>query len=306
MMELFQLETFLAVAREKSFSRAASRLHRTQSAVSQTISKLEEDLGEKLFDRSSRDGSLTDAGVLLVTYAEELLNVREEARDALHELRMLHQGKLVIAANEFTSRYLLPVLHTFHRMHPTIRIEVRRALAREVASSVLNHNVEFGIVSFRPDDDELTSIVIYRDELALIAYPRHPLAQAARASIKDFGAESFVAHSVLSPYREKVIQAFKKHRTALHMYIELPTIEDIKHFVRMENGLALVPLIAVEQEIKSGVLVHVPVSELAFERKLRIVHRTGTVLSHAGKAFLKTCKAMSQQPESRYLFQQER
>ena len=61
-MELFQLETFLAVAREKSFSRAASRMHRTQSAVSQTISKLEEDLGERLFDRSSRDGSLTDAG----------------------------------------------------------------------------------------------------------------------------------------------------------------------------------------------------------------------------------------------------
>jgi DNA-binding transcriptional LysR family regulator len=241
-----------------------------------------------------------------VTYAEELLNVREEARDALQELRMLHQGKLVIAANEFTSRYLLPVLHTFHRMHPTIRIEVRRALAREVASSVLNHNVEFGIVSFRPDDDELTSLVIYRDELALIAYPSHPLARVARAGIKDLGAESFIAHSVLSPYREKVIQAFKKHRTALHMYIELPTIEDIKHFVRMENGLALVPLIAVEQEIKSGVLVHVPVSELAFERKLRIVHRTGTVLSHAGKAFLTTCKTKAQEPESRYLFQHER
>ncbi len=305
-MELFQLETFLAVAREKSFSRAASRLHRTQSAVSQTISKLEDDLGEKLFDRSSRDGSLTDAGRLLVTYAEELLNVREEAKDALQELRMLHQGRLVIAANEFTSRYLLPVLHRFHRMHPTIRIEVRRSLAREVASSVLNHNVEFGIISFRPDDDELSSLVIYRDELALIVYPCHPLAHAAKASIKDFGAESFVAHSVLSPYREKVIQAFKKHRTALHMYIELPTIEDIKHFVRMENGLALVPLIAVEQEIKAGSLVHVPVSELAFERKLRIVHRTGTVLSHAGKAFLKTCKAMSVEPGSRYLFQQER
>lgn len=305
-MELFQLETFLAVAREKSFSRAASRLHRTQSAVSQTISKLEDGLGEKLFDRSSRDGSLTDAGRLLVTYAEELLNVREEARDALQELRMLHQGKLVIAANEFTSRYLLPVLHTFHRMHPTIRIEVRRALAREVPSSVLNHNVEFGIVSFRPDDEELTSMVLYRDELALIVYPNHPLAHAKKVSIKDLGAESFVAHSVLSPYRERVIQAFKKHRTTLNMYIELPTIEDIKHFVRMQNGLAMVPLIAVENEIKNGDLVHVPVVELTFERKLRVIHRTGTVLSHAGNAFLKTCKALSQAPGSRYLLQVER
>ena len=305
-MELFQLETFLAVAREKSFSRAASHMHRTQSAVSQTISKLEDDLGEKLFDRSSRDGSLTDAGRALVGYAEELLNVREEARDALKELRMLHQGKLVLAANEFTSRYLLPVLNVFHRMHPMIKIEVQRGLAREIPNSVRNHNVEFGVLSFRPDDEELTSLVFCRDELALIVYPRHPLAQAGTVGIKDLVAESFVAHSVLSPYRERVIQAFKKHHTALHMNIELPTIEDIKHFVRMENGVALVPLIAVENEIKSGDLIRVSVSELAFERKLRIVHRSGIVLSHAGQAFLKTCKSMAQAPGARYLWQSER
>jgi DNA-binding transcriptional LysR family regulator len=304
-MELFQLETFLAVAKEKSFSRAASRLHRTQSAVSQTISKLEDDLGEKLFDRSSRDGSLTDAGRVLLAYAEELLNVREEARDALKELRMLHQGKLVVAANEFTSRYLLPVLHLFHRMHPAIKIEVRRGLAREIPTSVLNRNVEFGVLSFRPEQDELQSAVIYRDELALIVYPRHPLARAHKVGIKDLVAESFVAHSVLSPYRERVIQAFEKHHTALHMNLELPTIEDIKHFVRMENGIALVPLIAVENEIRNGDLVHVPLRELAFERKLRVVHRSGTVLSHAGQAFLKTCKALAQAP-GRYMWQVER
>ena len=304
-MELFQLETFLAVAREKSFSRAAARLHRTQSAVSQTISKLEDSLGEKLFDRSSRDGALTDAGRTLVTYAEALLNVREEARDALKELRMLHQGKLSIAANEFTSRYLLPVLHRFHRMHSMIRIEVRRGLAREIPTSVLNHNVEFGVVSFRPEDEQLTSLVLYRDELALIVYPGHPLAQAKAVGIKDLGAESFVAHSVLSPYRERVIQAFKKHRTLLHMNIELPTIEDIKHFVRMENGVALVPLIAVEQEIRRGDVVHVPVRELAFERKLRIVHRSETVLTHAGQAFLNTCRSMAKAAGARYMLQPE-
>ncbi|MDR3748920.1 MAG: LysR family transcriptional regulator [Acidobacteriota bacterium] len=304
-MELFQLETFLSVAREKSFSRAAARLHRTQSAVSQTIAKLEDSLGEKLFDRSSRAGSLTDAGRTLVAYADELLNVREEARDALKELRRLHQGKLSIAANEFTSRYLLPVLHRFHHTHPMIRIEVKRGLAREIPSSVLNHDVEFGVVSFRPEGEHLTSLVLYRDELALIVYPGHPLAQAKRVGIKDLGAESFIAHSVLSPYRERVIQAFKKHRTLLHMNIELPTIEDIKHFVRMENGVALVPLIAVEQEIRRGDVVHVPVGELAFERKLRVVHRKGSVLSHAGQAFLSTCRAMAEAPGARYMLQPE-
>lgn len=305
-MDLFQLETFLAVAREKSFSRAAARLHRTQSAVSQTISKLEDDLGEKLFDRSSRDGTLTDAGMLLIKYAEELLNVREEATEALKEIRHLHHGKLSIAANEFTSRYLLPVLHRFHRQYPTIRIEVRRALAREIPSIVVNHNVEFGVVSFRPEDEGLTSWLLYRDELALIVYPSHRLAHATSIGIRDLGAESFVAHSVLSPYRERVIQAFKRRRTPLRMDIELPTIEDIKQFVRMENGVALVPLIAVEDEIRRGDLVHVSVPELCFERRLRLVHRRGNVFTHAGRAFVTACRAIAEEENSRYLFRAER
>jgi DNA-binding transcriptional LysR family regulator len=180
-----------------------------------------------------------------------------------------------------------------------------RTLAREVPGRVLNHDVEFGVVSFQPDDDDLTSHVLYRDELALIVYPGHPLARAKNVGIRDLGAESFIAHSVLSPYREKVIQAFKKHHTPLHMSVELPTIEDIKQFVRMENGVALVPLIAVEPEIASKELIHVPCPELAMERKLRVVYRTGTVLSHAGQAFLNTCKAVSQAAGSRYLLLSE-
>ena len=128
-MDLFQLETFLAVAREGSFSRAAKRLYRTQSAVSQTISKLEDELGETLFERSSREGAVTDAGRLLLRYAEELLNLRGRAHAALKELRELQHGKLSIAANEFTALYLLRALHRFRRLHPTIHIEIQRSLA---------------------------------------------------------------------------------------------------------------------------------------------------------------------------------
>ena len=124
-MDLAQLEVFLAVAREGKFSRAAEKLHRTQSAVSQSIHKLEEDLGEPLFDRSSRDGRLTDAGRVLQEYAERLLNLRDDAASALGELRELQRGKLSIAANEFTALYLLPVLAEFRRLHPMIRIVVR-------------------------------------------------------------------------------------------------------------------------------------------------------------------------------------
>jgi DNA-binding transcriptional LysR family regulator len=305
-VELYQLETFLAVAQERSFSRAAQRLHRTQSAISQTISKLEEELGETLFDRSSRDGTLTDAGKLLVEYAEELLNLRSEAHDALAELRQLHQGKLVIAANEFTAQCLLPVLSEFHRLHPTIKIQVQRALASAIPRQVVNHNVEFGILSFKPDDEQLSSIVLYKDELVFVVYPQHPLASAKKVNISDLGAESFVAHNVLSPYRAKVIEAFKRTRTALHMNIELPTLETIKEFVRLGNGVALVPRICVDTELRRGDLVQIPVSELKLERDLRLVLRAGAPMSHAGKAFLKVCETFAASSQEGYLFQPDK
>jgi len=305
-MDLYQLETFLAVAQEKSFSRAAQRLHRTQSAISQTISRLEEELGETLFDRSSRDGTLTDAGRLLVEYAEELLNLRSEAHDALAELRQLHQGKLVIAANEFTVLCLLPVLNEFHRLHPTIKIQVQRSLASQIQRLVVNHNVEFGVLSFKPDDEQLSSIVFYKDELVFVVYPNHPLATAKNVSIRDLGAESFIAHNVLSPYRVKVIEAFKESKTQLNMNVELPTLESINEFVRMGSGVALVPRISVDAELRRGDLVEVPVSDFRLDRQMRIVSREGAPMSHAGKAFLKVCEQIATAPNSRYLFQLEK
>src|ERR1700733_8766458 len=138
-MDLAHLEVFLAVAREGRFSRAAEKLHRTQSAISQTIHKLEEELDEPLFDRSSREGILTDAGRVLQGYAERLLNLRSDAHEALVELRHLHQGKLTIAANELPALYLLPVLAEFRRLHPMVRLMVQRSLGSEIPDDVLRH-----------------------------------------------------------------------------------------------------------------------------------------------------------------------
>src|ERR1700756_588300 len=135
-MELSQLEVFLTVAREGRFSRAAEKLFRTQSAVSQTIRKLEDELGESLFDRSSREGVLTDAGKVLLEYAEKLINLRSEAAESLTELRELQKGKLVIAANELNILYLLPLLAEFRRLHPMIRITVERTLGSHIPDDV--------------------------------------------------------------------------------------------------------------------------------------------------------------------------
>jgi DNA-binding transcriptional LysR family regulator len=304
-MDLAQLEVFLTVAREGRFSRAAEKLFRTQSAVSQTIHKLEEELGEPLLDRSSRDGLLTDAGRVLQEYAERLLNLRNDAQEALVELRELHKGKLGIAANEFTALYLLPVLGEFRRLHPMIKIVVQRALGSHIPDDVLRHNSELGVLTYDPQEPQLCSTIVYLDELIFVVPPTHPLARAQQVSIRQLGAESFVAHIVSSPYREKVIQAFKRHKTPLHMDIELPTLQAIKRFVAMGNGVALLPEISVENELARGELVRIAVRELRLHRKLRLVYRKSASLSHAARAFLKVAETIALERKGRYRFQRE-
>jgi DNA-binding transcriptional LysR family regulator len=304
-MDLAHLEVFLAVAREGRFSRAAEKLQRTQSAVSQTIHKLERELRESLFDRSSREGILTDAGRVLQGYAERLINLRGDAQEALIELRNLHRGKLAIAANELTALYLLPVLAEFRRLHPMVRLLVHRSLGSQIPDDVLRHNSEIGILTYDPQESRLRSIVVYQDELIFVVPPQHPLARERQVSIRQLGTESFVAHIVSSPYREKVIQVFKRYKTPLHMDLELPTLQAMKSFVATGNGVAFLPEISVKDELARGELVHISVRELSLHRNLRLVHRKSASLSHAARAFLKVAQAIAMQREGNYRFERE-
>jgi DNA-binding transcriptional LysR family regulator len=305
-MELTQLETFLAVAEERSFSKAAVRLHRTQPAVSQVIRKLEASVGERLFDRAARDGSLTAAGVLLRDYALRLLALRREAGSALDELKSLERGRLQLAANEYTCMYLLPAIDAFRREFPHVSVAVHRMLASRVPEELNLRTFELGVISFRPDPVQFRTIAVYGDSLAFIVSPSHPLAGAERVSINDLGEELFVAHNVTSPLRRKVIEAFQRYRTPLNMGIELPTIEAIKRFVAMGNGVALVPHLTVAQELEAGVLVRVPVDELEMKRVLRLVHRRQATLSYAARAFLGTVKALAREQGPPFYYQVER
>jgi DNA-binding transcriptional LysR family regulator len=305
-LELVQLETFLAVVEERSFSRAATRLHRTQPAVSQAIAKLEQELGEVLFERTSRDGTLTDAGEVLREYAAKLLNLRTEAAGALTELRELHKGRLNIAANEYTCLYLLPLLDEYRRRNPRIKLAVQRKLASRIPDEVLMHSVELGILSFRPDDAQVKSMVVYRDELAFVVNPRHALAKVGEVSIRQLGGQNFIAHNIPSPQRQKVIQTFNKHKTRLQMGVELPSLEAIKRFVEMGNGVALVPALTVGPDLENGALVRVKVPELQMERKLRLVHRREATLSHAAVAFLKVVEEYAAAHGDPYCFHAER
>ena len=305
-MELNQLETFLAVAEEKSFSRAAVRLHRTQPAVSQVIRKLEESIGVTLFDRASRDGSLTASGVLLRDYALRLLALRREATSALGELKSLERGRLQLAANEYTCMYLLPAIDQFRREFPHISVTVHRMLASKIPEELNLRTFEIGVISFRPDPTQFRTIAVYGDSLAFIVSPNHPLAGADAGFNQRPGRRAFVAHNVTSPLRRKVIEAFQRYRTPLNMGIELPTIEAIKRFVAMGNGVALVPHLSVARELENGDLVRVTVDELETRRVLRLVHRQQSTLSYAARAFLKTVRTMAKEKGPPFYYQVER
>ena len=289
-MDINHLEVFLAVAQEKSFSRAADVLHRTQPAISQAIRRLEGELGEPLFDRSSKDGTLTASGRVLFDFAQQMMNLRRHAHSAIRELRDLHRGKLILGANEYTVMSLLPLIPVFRARHPHIKIEVKRSLASRIPSEIIGRDVEIGVVTFKPNDPSIKSLVVAADELALVVAPNHPLAAKKVVSVRELGAEAFIAHNVASPYREKVIKTFEKHRTPLNISMEMPTLEAIKRIVEQGLGIALIPRLAAQTEIDRHQLAGLTVREMKLERRLHLIYRKGATLSHAAKAFLRVAR----------------
>jgi DNA-binding transcriptional LysR family regulator len=162
------------------------------------------------------------------------------------------------------------------------------------------------MISFKPDPSHFRTIAVYADTLAFIVAPHHPLAGSARVSIADLGEELFVAHNVASPLRQRVIETFQRYRTPLNMAIELPTIEAIKRFVAMGNGVALVPHLTVARELETGELVRIPVDELEMRRVLRLVHRREATLSYAARAFLRTVRTLAREQGPPFYYQVER
>ena len=285
-MELSQLDTFLMVATEGSFSRAGKKLLRTQPAVSLALKRLESELGEKLVDRSSKELVLTDAGRLVLDYARRFSNVRRELRNAISELRDKQAGKLTIGANESTALYLITHIEKFRRLYPRVKVEIRRSLSRHIPEEVLAGTLDLGAISYQPAGGELASTVIYNDALAFVVSPSHRFAGRREVSLQELGMETFIAHNVVSPFRQKVLETFEQHDVPLHMDIEMPTIETIKKLVQLNLGVAFLPKMCVEPEVASRALVEVGVKEMHVERKIRLVQPAKRPLSYAGQAFL--------------------
>ncbi len=290
-MEMTQLEFFVKVVEQGSFSKAADVVCRTQPAVSIAIRRLEEEIDAPLFDRSQKTPTLTAAGEVVHDYAKRILALRDQAREAVDQLRTLQRGCVRIGANESTSLYLLPqVILAFREKHPEVKVEIFRQLSERLPRDVLDRNVDFGVLAFEPIDRDLESFCVLRDELVLILNPEHRLAKRESVKVDELGNESFVAHNVRTGSRNKVTEIFAEHHTPLNITLELATIETIKRFVQMNIGLAFVPRMCVQEELERGKLATVPVEDLNYYRTLWVTCRRNATLSHAAEEFLKVLR----------------
>ena len=290
LMELYPLKVFLTVATEKSFSRAAEKLFRTQPAISLAVQRLEAALQERLIDRSGNPLILTDAGRIVMEYARRFENLQSELQNSLAELRDNSAGRLIIGANESTSLYLLKHIERYRRLYPKVKVQVRRSLSSKVPAQLIDGDLELGVISYDPEDERLISEVIYTDHLAFVVSPLHRFAKLKNVSITDLGMETFIAHNVLSPYREVVLREFQRHKVPLNMDVEMPTVETIRKLVQRNEGVAFLPQMCVEQELEQKTLREVKVDELEVDRKVRLVYPARRALSHAAKAFLEVVR----------------
>jgi DNA-binding transcriptional LysR family regulator len=289
-VELDELKVFLAVADSRSFTKAAAITYRTQSAVSQAIRRLEDDLGERLFDRSVKDGQLTEAGVVLAEHARQILTLMDRAAVAVRELRDLKRGRVRVGSNEASMHVLVPIIGRLHAQHPQVLVDVQRLSSRQIASALADGSIDFGVLTFDPKQSDLKFVSLGRDELVLLVPPGHPFAGRRSVAERDIAGLPIVAHNDPSPARSRVLSHFEGRHESLDIRLSMSSLDAIKHAVESGLGVAILPRRCAAAEIADGRLLALELPHLAMRRELRLAYSARRELSRAAGAFLEAVK----------------
>ncbi len=285
-MDFDQLETFIEVARNLSFSRAAEKRFRTQPAISAQIRALEEEVGARLLDRSGGKVAVTAPGKVFLQFAEDTLQARRNILNSLAEMERVPRGEIVVAANEGTCLHILPeVFAEFKKQYPSVGVMVNRSEHKQVLEAVVDNSIDFGIVSLPVADKRLTTVPIHRDEIVLIAPPGHPLAK-----LKSVSLEQASEYPILLPKagrtRDAIEQLFDERRLKPNISMELDSSELLKRFVAADVGVGFIARSNVQEDIKAGVLAAISLSGAQIRRDLALVFRKDKALSRAALAFI--------------------
>lgn len=285
-MDFDQLNIFLEVARHSSFSRAAQKCFRTQPAISSSIKSLEDELGVKLFDRGGGKVSLTAPGKAFVNFAEELLDTKRRAMNAVTEMERVPRGEIIVGANEGTCLHVLPeVFAQFKKQYPDVSVSVARSERVKVIEQVIENIVDFGIVSTPVEDPRLKVVTIHRDELVLITAPQHALNRKKTVTLEEIAAYPLLLPKV-GRTRDALEDAFYHRNLKPNVSMELESSEVLKRFVAADVGIGFIARSNVMGDVKARVLAAIPLDSVLIRRDLGLIFRKDKPLSRAAQAFI--------------------
>jgi DNA-binding transcriptional LysR family regulator len=285
-MDFDQLQTFLEVARNMSFSRAAEKRFRTQPAISAQIRALEEEVGAKLIDRSGGKVALTAPGKAFLEYVDHTLEQRRTIINTLAEMEHVPRGEIVVAANEGTCLHILPeVFAEFKKLYPKVSVNVKRSEHTSILECIIDNSVDFGIVSLPVHDKRLTTVLIHRDELVIIASPKHPISKLKSLLVADLARQQLLVPK-MGRTRDTIERLFDDQKVRPAISMELDSSELMKRFVAANVGIGFIARSNVEQDVGAGTLVELPVPGSQIRRDLGLVFRKDKALSRAARAFI--------------------
>ena len=285
-MDLDQLHTFLEIVRLKSFSKAAQTCFRTQPAISAQVRQLEQELNTSLFDRLGTRIALTPAGRIFHEYAEQILELRKRAQDAINELERVPRGELVIAANEATCIYVLPrVFSDYQKQFPNVQVQVDRSYGARVVQAVLENQADFGITQLPVQEKKLQVARIHSDEIKLIVPAGHPLAKKKSAFARDLLDDPLLLPRA-GRTRNRVNEWLELVEDDLHVSMELDSTEMMKRFVMAGLGLAFLANSNCLEELASGRLAALSLAPEIMQRQLGLIYRRDKALSKAALGFI--------------------
>jgi len=290
-MDLDQLHTFLEIVRLKSFSKAAQTCYRTQPAISAQVRQLEQELNTQLFERFGSRISLTTAGRIFCQYAEQILNLRRQAQDAINELERSPRGELVIAANEATCIYVLPeVFSEYKRQFPNVQLLVERSYGSRIVEALLENVADFGITQLPVQERRIQVVKIHSDEIKVIVPEGHPL--AGRRSV---AAAELVDYPLLLPKygttRARLNEWLELVEDSLNVSMELDSTEMVKRFVMAGLGISFLAVSHFLDDLAAGRLCALSLEPEPMMRRLGLVYRKDKALSKAALGFIQVVLA---------------
>jgi DNA-binding transcriptional LysR family regulator len=287
-MTLRQLEVFLAVAREKSFSLAAKKIHSSQPTLSEHVSELESELGKQLFFRQGRRRvvTVTEAGRVFEQFAERAVSAVEGARQALAELDGLAHGSLLIGASTTPGLYVLPrIVAAFRTKYPGVDVKLQIANSQTIEGRVRERELDLGIVgghALQPGQECLAAGML--DELVLIVSPAHAWARRRDVTPESLADEPLLVREEGSATRSVTERALQ--RVKLRVAMELDHTEAIKQGVMAGLGVAFVSLYAVQGEIAAGRLRALRLRGVRIQRHFHVIHHEARRVTASARAFL--------------------